>query len=215
MTPYLVGVAGGSGSGKTVLAQALAASFGPARVALLAHDAYYRGQGDVDPVERGALNFDVPEALDQELFRAHLAALRRGETVEPPRYCFVTHCRVGQAEPVEPREIVLVEGVLLLHDPRVRELLDLRVFVEAPTHLRLARRIARDVAERGRAEEAVRAQFRDTVLPAHARYVEPTKAWADLVLVNAGRLPAIVEVASAVLRARLGRHVASRGACAA
>jgi uridine kinase len=206
MMPYLVGIAGGSGSGKTALAGALAAVLGPARVTRLAQDAYYHDRSDVDPDQRAALNFDVPEALDQELFRAHLGALRAGQRVEPPRYCFATHCRLGPGEPLEPREVVLVEGTLLLCDPGVRELLDLRIYVDAPGDLRLARRIARDTAERGRTPESVLVQCRATVWPAHARYVQPTKAWADLVLGNTGRLEPAVEMAAAVIRARLERR---------
>ncbi len=213
--PYMVGVAGGSGGGKTALTRALVAALSPGRVALLAHDAYYCDRGDTNPAERDALNFDVPDALDQDFFLAHLAALRQGRAIEAPRYCFVTHRRLDPGQRVEPREVVLVEGILLLHDARVRDLLDFRIYVEAPADLRLARRVTRDVTERGRTAEAVLAQCRDTVLPAHVRYVEPTKAWADLVLVNAGRLEAVVEVASAVIRARLAQQGSPGGARAA
>lgn len=216
MTPFLVAIAGGSGAGKSALARGIAAALGPDRVALLAHDCYYRDRGHLLPSERSRLNYDVPDALDQALFRAHVASLRQGQTVVPPRYCFVTHRRDGAGEPVEPREVVLVEGVLLLHDPEVRTSFDLRVFVDAPEPLRLQRRIARDTAERGRTEEAVRAQCRSLVFPAHARYVEPTRAWAELVLLNAGRLEPVVEIACAVIRARLGeRGSPAAGALAA
>jgi uridine kinase len=202
-TPYLVGIAGGSGAGKSALAAAITALLGPARVARLAHDAYYRDRGDLPFVERPRRNFDVPDALDQSLFRAHLASLRRGEPIVPPSYCFVTHRRLGWAEPIAPREIVLVEGILLFHDPDVREALDLKIFVDAPEPLRVARRLARDTAERGRSPDGVLAQWRETVLPAHARYVEPTKALADVVLVNAARLQPVAEVAAALIRERV------------
>jgi uridine kinase len=215
VAPYLVGVAGGSGAGKTALVQAIAAALGPPRVALLVHDAYYRDRSDVEPAGRRQLNFDVPPALDQELFRAHLGALRRGDRITPPRYCFATHCRLEPGEPLEPREVVLVEGILLLHDPLVRDLLDLSIYVDAPDGLRLARRIARDTAERGRTAESVLEQYRATVLPAHGRLVEPTKVWADLVLINTGRLEAIAEVAAAVIRARLARRQRAAGVRAA
>jgi uridine kinase len=201
--PFVVGIAGGSGAGKTALARAIAADFGLERVAWLAHDAYHLDAGGHHPTASTAFDFDVPEALDQELFRAHLAALRRGQAVVPPRYCFVTHRRLGDGEPVAPRDVLLVEGILLLHDHAVRDLLDLRIYVDAPVDLRLTRRITRDCAERGRTPQTVVAQCRTTVFPAHARYVEPTKASADLVLVNAGRLNAVAEVAAGVIRARL------------
>lgn len=206
MSPFLVGLGGGSGSGKTSLARGIAAALGRERVAVLAHDAYYRDRSDLLPSERAYLNYDVPDALDQALFAAHLDALRRGQVVVPPRYDFVTHRRDGHGPPVEPREVVLVEGILLFHDPEVRQALDLRIFVDAPDAVRLARRIERDVAERGRSPESVIAQCRRTVLPAHARYVEPSRAAADLVLLNAGRIEAAIEVAAAVIQERLERR---------
>lgn len=205
MIPFLVGVAGGSGSGKSALVRALVPALGPGRVAVLAHDAYYRDRADLDEAQRAALDFDAPDALDEARFRADLEALRRGEPVVPPRYCFVTHRRLAGNAPVAPREIVLVEGILLFHDPTVRDALDLRIWLEAPDDVRLARRIARDAAERGRSPASVIAQCHATVFPAHTRWVEPTRTCADLVLVNAGRLEAAVEVAAAVVRARLAR----------
>jgi uridine kinase len=203
VTPFVVGIGGGSGSGKSALARALATALGPERVALLTQDAYYHDLAHLDADERAARNFDAPEALDQALFRAHLAALRQGQAVTPPSYCFVTHSRRGLAEPVEPGEVLIVEGILLLRDPLVRRHLDLRIYVDAPESLRVARRIARDRVERGRTAAAVATQCRATVLPAHARWVEPTRVWADLVLVNTGRLSAVAEVATAVIDARL------------
>jgi len=204
--PFLVAIAGGSGSGKTVLTQAIATSLGRERVATLTHDCYYRDRSDLLPIERSRLNYDVPDAIDQALFREHLSALRRGQAIVPPVYCFVTHRRDGWGTPLEPREIVLVEGILLLHDPAIRDLFDLRLFVDAPDALRLARRVARDTRERGRSSDSVVAQCRATVFPAHARYVEPTKAVADLVVLNAGRLQPVVEVAVGVISAQLARR---------
>jgi uridine kinase len=208
MTPFLLGIAGGSGSGKTSLAAALADALGRGRAGILAHDAYYRDRRDLLPSERARLNYDVPEAVDRELFRAHLAALRRGERIVPPQYSFLTHCRDGGSEPVEPRPVIVVEGILLFHDPEVRGALDLRIFLDAPEGLRLARRLLRDTRERGRSEASVTAQWRSTVSPAHARYVEPARAVADLVLVTTGPLTALVEVAGSVLAARLARRAA-------
>src|SRR5262245_6039736 len=203
MKPFLVGIGGGSGAGKPALVRGIADVLGPARVAVLAQDLYYRDRADLDDAQRDALDFDAPEALDEDRFRADLGALRRGEPVVPPRYCFATHRRLDGATPVKPREFVLIDGILLFHDPAVRAALDLRIWVEASDQLRLARRIARDTIARGRTEGAVIAQCRATVLPAHARWVEPTKAFADLVLLNAGRLDAVVEVAATVIRTRL------------
>ncbi|OLB97205.1 MAG: hypothetical protein AUH30_10775 [Candidatus Rokubacteria bacterium 13_1_40CM_68_15] len=206
MTPFLVAIAGGSGSGKSVLTLAIATALGPGRVVTLAHDRYYRDRRDLLPIERSRLNYDVPDALDQALFREHLAALRLGQPIVPPEYCFVTHRRDGWGTPIAPTEIVLIEGILLLHDPEIRDAFDLRIFVDAPDSVRLRRRIARDTSERGRTPDAVIAQCRGTVFPAHTRYVEPTKARADLVLLNAGRLDPVVEVATAVIRAQCARR---------
>lgn len=205
--PFLVGIAGGSGSGKTALSAALCDALRPATVGRLAQDAYYRDRGAVAPEARARLNFDVPDALDLDLFTEHLAAVRRGARVCPPRYCFVTHRRRGSGAPVGPADVVLVEGVLLLLDPRARELLDLRIYLDAPEGLRLSRRLARDVRERGRTERSVLAQFRASTSPAHRRHVEPSKAWADLVLVNAGRLDAVAEVAATIIRTQLARRL--------
>jgi uridine kinase len=204
--PFVVGIAGGSGSGKTTLARALATMLGPDRVAVVAQDAYYRDRGDVDPAAREALDYDVPDALDRPRFLADLARLRSGQPVRPPRYCFATHRRLGDGPATAPRGVVLVEGILLFHDPAVRDALDLRIFLDAPPALRRQRRIARDTVERGRTYDSVVRQFTTAVHPAHVAYVEPTKAFAHLVLLNAGPLAPLVEVAAAVIRAHLVRR---------
>jgi uridine kinase len=147
----------------------------------------------------------VPEALDTELFLAHLAALRAGQPVQPPRYCFSTHRRIGVEETVEPRPFILVEGILLLHDPRARALLDLSIFLDVPDPVRLARRMARDVTERGRTRRSVLSQYEATVRGAHARYVEPTKPLAHLVLLNVGRLDGLAEIAATIIQDHAAR----------
>jgi uridine kinase len=202
-TPFVVGVAGGSGSGKTALCRALAGFLGPERVSSLCHDAYYRDRGDLPAVERAALNYDVPDALDTPLFLQHLRALRAGLAVRPPRYCFVTHRRIGEEAAVEPRAVLLVEGILLLHEAKARRLLDVAFFLDVPDDVRLARRIARDTSERGRTRRSVLSQFEATVRGAHAAHVEPTKAFADVVLTNVSRVDRIAEIAAEVIRARM------------
>jgi uridine kinase len=212
--PMVVGIAGGSGSGKSSLARALAAELGETTVAHLSHDAYYRDRSALVPAARAGVDYDVPEAFDQALFVAHLNALRAGVTVQPPRYCFETHCRLGDAAPVEPGHVVLVDGILLLWDPAVRAALDLSIFLDAPERLRLERRLARDVGERGRSTSSVLAQFDATVRRAHATFVEPTRALADLVLTNTGRLEPLVEIAAALVLDRLARRARARAGAA-
>ncbi|HEV8584323.1 MAG TPA: uridine kinase [Methylomirabilota bacterium] len=203
---FVVGIAGGSGSGKSALCRALAGALGPERVAILCHDAYYRDRSDLPAAERAALNYDVPDALDTPLFVEHLRALRAGRPARPPCYCFSTHRRLGESEVVEPRPIVLAEGILLLHEARVRTLLDLTIFVDAPDDVRLARRIGRDTLERGRTRRSVLSQFEATVRGAHAAYVEPTKRLADLVLGSVGRADRVAEIAITVIRDHLARR---------
>jgi uridine kinase len=205
-TPFLVGVAGGSGSGKSALVTRLAATLADLRVAVLCHDAYYRDRSDVPAAARATLDFDTPEALDQALFRTHLAALRDGMAIQPPRYCFITHRRIGEEPIVEPGDVVLVEGILLFCDPEIRGLLDLRLFVDVPHPVRLQRRLARDTAERGRTPESVIAQFASAVSPAHERWVAPTREVADVVLGNVESLDAPAEIAAAVIRHAMGRR---------
>ena len=204
--PFVVGVAGGSGAGKSALCRALAGALGPEQVSALCHDAYYRDRRDLPAAERATLNYDLPDALDTALFLEHLRALRAGVAVRPPRYCFVTHRRIGEDPVVEPRAVLLVEGILLLHEAEARALLDLAVFVDVPAQVRLARRIARDTSERGRTRRSVLAQFEATVRGAHATYVEPTKTFAHLVLDNGGRVDRVAEIATAVIRQQMARQ---------
>jgi len=214
LPPLLVGVAGGSGSGKSTLCRVLAAALGPERVALLSHDAYYRDRSAVPPAQRERLDYDVPDALDQPLFLAHLTALRAGAAIETPQYCFTTHRRLGAGLAVAPRPIILIEGILLLCDPAVRLALDLSIFLRAPERLRLQRRLARDTMERGRTPESVLKQFHATVRPAHAQWVDPSQERADLVLSTAGPIEPLAEIAARVITDRLERRAAFRSGAA-
>ena len=210
--PFVVGVAGGSGSGKTALCRTLAGVLGPDRVSTLCHDAYYRDRSALPGAARAAVNYDVPDAFDTPLFLQHLRSLRAGRPASPPRYCFVTHRRIGDEAPVEPRPVLLVEGILLLHEPDVRALLDVTFFIDVPDDVRLARRIARDTSERGRTRRSVLSQFEATVRGAHALHVEPTKAFANVVLSNVSRVDHVAEVAAEVIRARMAQLHAAEAA---
>jgi uridine kinase len=206
MRPFAVGIAGGSGSGKSALIRALLPLLGIDRVATLAHEAYYCDRGELPASERAALGYDVPEAVDTQLFLEHLETLRAGQPVRQPRYCFSTHRRVGLDAPVEPRPILLVEGVLLLHDPRVRALVDLTIFLDVPDATRVSRCAAGAVSEAGHTRRSGLAVYDAIARGSHARYVEPTKALADLVLLNVGRVDRVAEIAAAVILDRVERR---------
>ena len=200
----MVGIAGGTGSGKTTLAKTIMGRLGEGRAALISHDAYYRGFGHLSFEERSGMNFDHPDALETPLLVSHIDALRKGETVEVPVYDFSTHTRRKDAAiRVDPRPVVIVEGILIFADRELRERMDLKVFVEADADLRFGRRMERDIRERGRSMESVMAQYLETVKPMHERFVEPSKRHADVVFKGEGDNRAAVSLLMAHLRAIL------------
>jgi uridine kinase len=178
----LYGICGGSGAGKTTLAVELINRLGRDRVSALAFDAYYRDLSHISMAERMAVNYDHPDSLDNELFATHLAELRAGRDIEVPEYDFATHTRTGASIRVEARDIVVVEGILLFCFPGIHDLLDHSVFIDVPEHVRLERRIRRDVAERGRDADDVRRQFAEFVAPMHDEHVQPHRRRADRVI---------------------------------
>jgi uridine kinase len=197
-TPIIIGIAGGTASGKTTIARRVAEDLGD-RCVLLPHDAYYRPLPASFRGREHAWNFDEPAALDTDLLIEHVGQLRAGQPVAVPRYDFARHDRIG-AYPVEPRAIVLVEGILVLADPALRAVLDHRVFVHAPEPVRLGRRIRRDAAERGRDMDDVLGQYFATVRPMHDLWVEPSRAWATAELDGAGDVDESVRALMALLR---------------
>lgn len=186
MSVLLIGVAGGSGSGKTTIARAIVDALPPEDVALLEHDAYYRDQSQLSYEDRCRINFDHPDALDNGLFVQHLEALRRGEGVDKPRYDFATHRRLDETERVEPRAVIVVEGILVLALEAIRERLDVKLFVDTDPDIRLMRRIRRDLEHRGRTFAQVRQQYYETVRPMHMAFVEPSKRSADVIIPEGG-----------------------------
>jgi uridine kinase len=184
--PHVVGIAGGTGSGKTTVADKLAAAMPPGRCVTLDHDAYYRDQGHLPPADREAINYDHPSALDSALLALHLRELRGGRTVEAPIYDFATHTRRRETRPVAPARVILVEGILVFAEPALREQMDIKIFVDTDADIRLMRRIQRDLEERGRTFQSVRDQYHATVRPMHLEYVEPSKRWADLIIPEGG-----------------------------
>ena len=180
--PYIVGIAGGTGAGKTTLAHMLFDHLGDDRAIRIAHDAYYRDFSHVPAGQRGQINFDHPDALETDLLVQHLQALSRGETVSIPTYDFATHVRTSETLEICPRPIIIVEGILLLVEQILRDVLNLKIFVDAPPDIRMIRRMNRDVDERGRTPESVTRQYCKTVRPMHDTYVEPSREYADLIV---------------------------------
>ena len=182
--PLVVGIAGGSASGKTSVALALAQDLGPAQASLLQHDNYYRDLTHLSLEAREVHNYDHPSALETDLLVAHVDRLRAGESIWRPEYSFSSQTRIPDAARIDPRPIPLIEGIMVLQDPDLRARMDLRVFVDAPEDIRLSRRVVRDQQERGYSELQIRRQFAATVKPMHDSFVEPSRAFADIIIPN-------------------------------
>ncbi|MBZ0112923.1 MAG: uridine kinase [Thermoanaerobaculia bacterium] len=200
----VLGVAGGSGSGKTTVAERILEAVGPDRLAFLSQDSYYRDVDWKSSDQQADHNFDHPNAIDTPLLVEQIAQLRRGEPVEVPIYDFVIHRRRTETQAVQPRRVVLVEGILLLVEPELRELLDFKIFVDTDADVRLARRLQRDIAERGRTMESVLHQYMGTVRPMHLEFVEPSKRWADIIVPEGGENRVALEMVTARLQQLLG-----------
>lgn len=198
--PLVIGLAGGAGSGKSTVAQAIVAAAGAARVAILPQDAYYRAQPELPFEVRVQTNYDEPSAFDTELLIDHLDALVRGETVARPVYDFARYDRAAETVTLASAPVIVVEGILALHDARLRQRMALKIFVDAPPDERFIRRLERDVRERGRSAESVIHQYRRTVKPMHDLFVEPTKQHADLIVPEGGRNRVALAVLGAYIR---------------
>lgn len=183
----MLGVAGGTGSGKTTVVDEIVARVGHQRISVLRHDSYYRDLGHLPMPQRRTTNLDHPDAFDDALFVAHLDALSHGEAVEVPDYDYATYARTGTAQRVEPRPVVLAEGILLFATPSLRERMDVKVYVDAEADERLLRRLRRDIVQRGRDVDSVLDQYERTVRPMHLEFVEPSKRHADVIIPRGGR----------------------------
>ena len=206
--PFVIGVAGGSGSGKTTVAANILERAGRAHVAHLLHDHYYFDLAHLTFEERTRVNFDHPDSLDNALFRDHLAALVARQDVECPVYDFKTHRRTEETFTIPARPVVLVEGILIFADPKLRAMMDLRVFVDTDADLRVLRRIKRDVAERGRTLESVVEQYLESVRPMHNEFVAPSKKFANIVLPEGGMNEMAIDVLIAKVDSILKRQTA-------
>ena len=200
-TCLVIGIAGGSGSGKSTVADALATALPPSAVATLRHDSYYRDHAELDIESRHRLNYDHPEALDTQLLVEHLQHLKAGNAVEVPIYDFKTHRRRRECQRVEPTPVVIVEGILVFVDVHLRRELDIKIFVDTEADIRAIRRIRRDMRERGRDFESVRKQYYESVRPMHLQFVEPSKRTADLIIPEGGENRVAIDVLLARLRA--------------
>ncbi len=199
--PLFIGLAGGSGSGKTTIAEEVVNRL-EGRVALLHHDAYYRHRVDLSFEERTQVNYDHPGSLETELLVKHLEQLRSGLAIEGPVYDFAEHLRSDETVRIEPARVVVVEGILALSDARLRSEFDLKIFVDTDSDLRLARRLERDITERGRSVASVLSQYFATVRPMHLEFVEPSRCYADLIIPE-GFNPAAVATVVELIRSRL------------
>ncbi|MCU0622499.1 MAG: uridine kinase [Gemmatimonadaceae bacterium] len=203
MQPLLIGIAGGTGSGKSTVTRRLADALAGTSVGFIAMDAYYRDLGAMPMDERRRRNFDHPDAYDLPLLVEHLDLLHRGQSIEVPVYDFRRHERSTHTTPVPAGEVIIVDGILLFHDPRVRDLCDVKVFVDADADVRLARRIRRDMAERGRSLDDILDQYLTTVRPMHDQFIAPTKAFADLVIPHGGHNDVAVDLLLQYVTSRL------------
>jgi uridine kinase len=200
MDPITIGVAGGTGSGKTTVARRILERVGFENIAYLPQDAYYRDLSVLPGVERARLNFDHPDSLDDDLLIEHLRQLQAYQPVDIPVYDFKTDSRrINETRHVDPQPVILVEGILIFHNPRLRAMMDVKLYVDTDADLRFIRRLQRDVAERGRSMESVIAQYLNTVRPMHLEFVEPTKRYADVIIPEGG----FNEVAIGMVASRL------------
>jgi uridine kinase len=199
--PIIIGVAGGTASGKTTVSRKILETVGASHLALIEHDAYYRDLSHLPLDKRREMNFDHPDSLENELLIAHLERLLMGESVYIPVYDFTRYVRTDQLRLAEPRRVILVEGILIFVDKMLRELMDIKIYVDAPADLRFIRRLQRDVLERGRSVDMVIEQYLTTVRPMHLDFVEPSKRFADVIIPRGGRnLKAIGMVVAQIQR---------------
>jgi uridine kinase len=185
-TPLVIGIAGGSGSGKTTVANEILRRVGPDRIAYLPHDAYYRDLTHLPPVQRAEINFDHPDSLESELLYQHILELKAWKPVKLPVYDFTHHRRTEMTTEVLPRGVIMVEGILIYADPTLRQIFDVKIFVDTDADIRFIRRLQRDIAERGRTTETVINQYLGTVRPMHLDFVEPSKRYADIIIPEGG-----------------------------
>ncbi len=202
--PILIGLAGGTGSGKTTVAQVILQRAGAENITYVPHDSYYHNLADMPRNQEDMVNWDHPDSLDTDLMVEHVRALKAGREAELPIYDFTHHVRTSQTRHVEPQPIILVEGILIFADPNLRALFDVKIFVDTDADLRFIRRLQRDIAERGRSAESVIKQYLGTVRPMHLEFVEPSKRYADVIIPEGGFNDVATEMVVARIESLLG-----------
>ncbi|MFP5264944.1 MAG: uridine kinase [Blastocatellia bacterium] len=207
MRSMIIGISGGTGSGKTTVAQKIINSVGGDNVVFLQHDSYYRNLGDMPMELRHKVNFDHPDALDTDLMMNHIEALRAGESIEQPTYDYATHSRRSETVHVSPRPVIIVEGILVFVNPEMRALMDLKIFVDTDADIRFIRRLDRDVHERGRTVESVISQYTTVVRPMHLQFVEPSKRYADIIIPEGGHNEVGIDLITGKIRSILERSI--------
>jgi uridine kinase len=203
MDNILIGIAGGSGSGKTTLANTLISYFGKNEVSLLRHDNYYKRLDNIPFEERVKVNYDHPDAFDTDLLCGHIMDLKAGKAIDMPVYDYSIHNRSDKKIRVQPNPVIILEGILILAEPRLVDLMDFKIYVDTDADERILRRIIRDVKERGRSLDSVITQYRETVKPMHDQFVEPSKRKANIIIPEGGRNEAAMEVIVELIRSRL------------
>ena len=202
--PLVIGIAGGSGSGKTTVAQEILNRVGPERIAFLQHDSYYKDLTGLPPAQRAEINFDHPNSLDTSLLIEHIVSLRDGKPVQVPIYNFSIHSRTDQTFTVAPHRVILIEGILIFVEAALRDLFDIKIFVDTDADIRFIRRLQRDISERGRTTESVVKQYQLTVRPMHLEFVEPSKRYADVIIPEGGFNTAALDMVAARIQTLLG-----------
>jgi len=207
----IIGISGGTGSGKTTVANRILESVRASEVVFIQQDSYYRNIEDLPLDIREVANFDHPDALDNDLLIRHVRKLKSGEPIDLPIYDFKTNTRLSETRPLAPKPIVIVEGILIFAEPRLRELMDIKVFVDTPDDIRFIRRLRRDIAERGRTVDSVIEQYTGTVRPMHMQFVEPSKRYADVIIPEGGHNLVSIDLLSGKIRERLASAVSTVG----
>lgn len=212
MKPFLIGIAGGTGSGKTTVARRIYDSLRLDSAVFIDHDSYYKDLAGLSMEERTAVNFDHPDSLDNDLLVQHLNLLMSGQAIEKPVYDFARYTRAPETIPTASRDVVLVDGILLFTEARLREMFDLRIFVDTDADVRFIRRLRRDLEERGRTLDSVIEQYLTTVRPMHFEFVEPSKRYADVIIPRGGQNRAGIDVVAARIRERLAEKARGQDA---